>query len=272
MKNILVPTDFSENADKALDFALALAHNFKATLHLIHAYHSTGKTGHLANVDRIIKEDRELEMEKFLEATKASISFDLNIEGRCRKGLATEVINHEADSIAADLIIMGTLGASNLGKQLMGSTASNLIKSTSIPVLAIPKSVQYSDLKNLVVALDAKSMKDPSTLNPMIEIAQKLKLTIHLVHVSNDKLHTEIDPSIKEYLSSFSIPFFYNKIQAIGVAEAILDFAYEKGDSLLCMVSHNRTWFESLFHSSMSQRLALSSNLPMLILHNNNPA
>ena len=69
MKNILVPTDFSKNAEKALDFALALAHKFGATLHIIHAYNSTSHAGHLANIDRIIKEDRTKEMDKFLEET-----------------------------------------------------------------------------------------------------------------------------------------------------------------------------------------------------------
>ena len=71
-----------------------------------------------------------------------------------------------------------------------------------IAILAIPTTVQYSDLENMVVALDALSMKNPKTLQPMVDLAQQLKLSINLVHVSSDKLHTDIDPAIKDFLNN----------------------------------------------------------------------
>lgn len=266
MKNILVPTDFSENADKALDFAMALAHKFGATLHILHAYHSTSHAGHLANVNRVIKEDREQEMEKFLADTKASISFELDIKGYCSKGYAVEKIELYSKKLDVDLVIMGTLGASNLGKRLMGSTTSNLINTTDTPVLAIPSNVIYSDLANMVVALDALNAPKPHLLNPMVSIAQKLDLAINLVHVSSEQLHTDIDPSIKDYLVGFGVKFTYTKVQSNDVLEGLLHFAHQKGNSLLCMVSHQRTWFENIFHESVSQKVALQSDLPLLVL------
>lgn len=266
MKNILVPTDFSENADKALDFALALANKFDATIHIIHTYHITSHAGHLANVNRVIKEDREKEMEAFLEETKASVSFDVKIQGRCRKGYPVELIENEAEKIAADLIVMGTLGASNIGKKIMGSTASKLIKNTNFPILAIPQNTHYADLMNIVVAIDALTMAVLNTLNPMINIAQKSDLAINLVHVSNQQLHTDIDPTIKNYLTGLAVEHSYTKIQSDDILEGILDFAHEKGNSVLCLVSRQRSWFENLFHNSVSQQIALKSDLPLLIL------
>jgi nucleotide-binding universal stress UspA family protein len=266
MKTILVPTDFSENADKALDFALALAHKFNAKLRLIHTYNTSAPAGHLGSINRVIKEDREKEMKAFLKATKESISFDLDIKGRCRKGYPIELIENEAERIDADLIVMGTLGASNLGKQMMGSTASKVIKNTQFPVLAIPRDTHYADINNIVVAVDALTMSVLNTLNPMINIAQKSKLNIELVHVSNQQVHTDIDPTIKEYLEGLAVPFNYTKIQSDLIMEPILDFAHEKGNSVLCLVSRHRGWFENLFHSSVSQQVALKSDLPLLIL------
>lgn len=270
MKKILVPTDFSENADKALDFALALAHKFNAKLHLIHTYNTSAPAGHLGSINRIVKEDREKEMEAFLKATKESISFDLEIDGRCRKGYPVELIENEAESIDADLIIMGTLGASNMSKQVLGSTTSKLIKNTKFPVLAIPRDSHYSDIDNVVVAVDALTMSVLNTLNPMINIAQKSKLNIELVHVSNQQIHTDIDPTIKDYLDGLAVPFNYTKIQSDQVMESILDFAHEKGNSVLCLVSRHRGWFENLFHTSVSQQVALKSDLPLLILQDQN--
>lgn len=270
MKTILVPTDFSENAEKALDFALALAHKFKAKLRLIHTYNTSAPAGHLGNINRIIKEDRDKEMVAFVKKTKESISFNLDIKGRCRKGYPIELIENEAERIDADLIVMGTLGASNLSKQMMGSTASKLIKHTQFPVLAIPRNTHYADINNVVVAVDALTMSVLNTLNPMISIAQKSDLNIELVHVSNQQVHTDIDPTIKDYLKGLAVPFNYTKIQSDQVMEPILDFAHEKGNSILCLVSRNRGWFENLFHSSVSQKIALKSDLPLLILQDEN--
>lgn len=270
MKNILVPTDFSENADKALDFALALAHKFNARLHLIHTYNTSAPAGHLGSINRVIKEDREKEMEAFLKATKESISFDLEITGRCRKGYPVELIENEAEAISADLVIMGTLGASNISKQIMGSTTSKLLKHTKFPVLAIPRSAHYADMNNIVVAVDALTMSVLNTLNPMINIAQKTKLNIELVHVSGQHVHTDIDPTIKDYLDGLAIPFNYTKIQSEAILESLLEFAHEKGNSVMCLVSRQRGWFENLFHNSVSQQIALKSDLPLLILQDLN--
>lgn len=270
MKNILVPTDFSENADKALDFALAIAHKFNAKLSLVHTYNTSAPAGHVGSINRVIKEDREKEMTAFLKATKESISFDLEINGRCRKGYPIDLIENEAEATDADLIIMGTLGASNLGKKVLGSTASKLIKNTKFPVLAIPRNTHYADINNIVVAVDALTMSVLNTLNPMISIAQKSKLNIELVHVSNQQIHTDIDPTIKEYLDGLAIPFNYTKIQSDQTLESILDFAHEKGNSVLCLVSRQRGWFENLFHTSVSQQVALKSDLPLLILQDQN--
>jgi nucleotide-binding universal stress UspA family protein len=265
MKNILLPTDFSENANKALDFALTLANKFKATLHIIHGYEGTTASGQMA-IDKALKDDIEQEMIKFLKATKESVPFTINLQGRCRKGYAEEVILDEANEVGAGLIIMGTSGASSLGKKIMGSTTSNVIKSSKIPVLAIPFHVEYADLDNLVVALDAYSIKNPQILSPMVDIAQKLSLNINLVHVANDKIHTEIDPAIKDYLLGASVSFSYNKVHSNEVLTGITDYAKEKGNSLLCMISHQRSWFEDLFHSSATEIISQQATLPLLVL------
>ncbi len=144
MKNFLVPTDFSENATKALDFALALAAKFNATVHVLHTFHSTSHAGRLSNVDRLIKEDRNKELNKLLNKLKAREGLAVEIKGRCRKGYTVELIEDEITKVEADLVIMGTLGASSLGKKIMGSTTSNLIKDIDTPILVIPNADSIS--------------------------------------------------------------------------------------------------------------------------------
>lgn len=266
MKNILVPTDFSENANHALEFAIAIAQQFDATIHLIHAYHVTSHAGHLANVVRVVREDRAKELAELMGSLEAR-NLGIQIEGRAKKGHPNQVMEDEVKKMEVDLVVMGTLGASNLGEKLLGSTTSNLIKNLQVPLLAVPKDALFRNLSGVVVALDALSMPTPSALNPMISIASKRALNIKLVHVSGDTVHTDIDPIIYEYLDEVAVKYSYEKVQANDPLEGILS-ASDAG-SMLCLVARQRGWFERLFHSSMSQKVALHAQVPLLILQDN---
>ena len=267
MKNILIPTDFSDNATKALNYAIVLASKFNATLHVIHTFQSTSHAGRLANVDRLIKEDRDKEMNDLLSDLKSRDGFSVEIKGRCRKGYTVEVIEDEITKVDADLVVMGTQGASNLGKKIMGSTTSNLIKDIDTPILVIPNAAKDINFEHLVVALDALDNRDVSVLEPMIDFSKTLNLPINLLHVSSGSYHTDIDPDIKDYITQKGMEFTYDKVQSNDVLDGILAYAGKKSNSLLCLVSRERNWFESLFSSSISQQIALQSDIPLLVLH-----
>ncbi|MGH1338440.1 MAG: universal stress protein [Aureispira sp.] len=266
MKNILVPTDFSDNANKALDVAMALAKRFNANLHLIHTYHTSTPTGHMANVNRVIKEDRDKEMAAFLTQVKATAPEGVAIEGVCRHGYPIETIEREIERVSADLLVMGTLGASNVAKKVWGSTASKLVKINKVPVLAIPMETSYKDLENMVLAVDALDLTVLNTLNPALNLVQASRLSLQLLHVSTTSQDSDMDESIDDYLKNMAIPFSYHKVVSDEVLEGILNFAREQKGSVLCLVAHQRGWFENLFHSSVSQQIALQSDLPVLII------
>jgi nucleotide-binding universal stress UspA family protein len=266
MKNILVPTDFSDNANKALDVALALAKRFGANLHLVHTYHTSTPAGHMANVNRVIKEDREQEMAAFLTKIKATAPEGVTIDGVCRHGYPVERIEREMERVEADLLVMGTQGASNVAKKVWGSTASKLVKINKIPVLAIPVETDYESLSTMVLAVDALDLTILNTLNPALSMVQTARLNLELLHVTNTEHDSDMDESIGNYLESMAIPFSYHKVVAEDTQKGILDFAHQKEGNILCLVAHHRSWFANLFHSSVSQQITLNSDLPVLVL------
>ena len=58
MKNILVPTDFSEHANNALDYAVAIANRFGSHITLFYAYKVYSTTGMLVSVERFMKDGK----------------------------------------------------------------------------------------------------------------------------------------------------------------------------------------------------------------------
>lgn len=267
MKHILVPTDFSDNAEKALDFALALGRRFGAAIHVVHTYHTSRQAGYLANVSRHIREDREREMEEFLTKLRNNPKSEgLVIDGRARYGFAVETINNEARSVEADLILMGTLGASNIAKKMLGSTASQLIKEADYPVLAIPATTRFKDIDRVILAVDDLDITVLNTLNPVLSLVQRGNLALDLLHISKSEQPSDIDAGIRPYLDNMAIAYQDHTIVSDDVLQSILDFAHQHPSSILCLVTRQRSWLANLFHQSVSQQAALHAHLPVFIL------
>ena len=140
MKNILVPTDFSSNANKALDFAVQIARQAKAEINLIHACDL---------IETIFKDNQTMYKEynqtisdkanENLSLLKKSIEDTENISVHIKlyKGKVTDVILQASEEHHADLIIMGTLGEAGLQEKIFGSITAGIIGKTNIPVMAV---------------------------------------------------------------------------------------------------------------------------------------
>ncbi len=145
MKNILVPTDFSEFSRLALDYAITIAQTFKATIFLIHVTPEK-------ELDSIRQISPYLEPGRIEELLKGRESEDrkrLNefISPEKKEGIKTEAIHRvgtpflEIIKVAkekeADLIVMATHGRSGLSHILFGSVAEKVVRKSTCPVLSI---------------------------------------------------------------------------------------------------------------------------------------
>jgi nucleotide-binding universal stress UspA family protein len=134
---ILVPTDFSEHATCALDYAVALAHKLDATIHLLNAMSLQFAEYPIAvTTDMIdgIMQSNQKELEKLIAARAGQASFGppmLDV------GDARIVIEQAAIKLGADLIVMGTHGRQGLKRVLLGSVAESLVRTAPCPVLLV---------------------------------------------------------------------------------------------------------------------------------------
>lgn len=146
---ILVPIDGSETAKKAAEYAFGLAkltHAGVILLSVIDRSPFVGKpimpasrtpTHLIEALDDFLNEDAELQIAEVEEiAQKEGISVTKLITS----GHAVEEIVHQAETLNADLIVMGSHGRSALEAALLGSVTFGVIhKDTRIPVLVVKK-------------------------------------------------------------------------------------------------------------------------------------
>ncbi len=274
MKKILVPTDFSENASFAVRYALALATVSQSAVHIVHALSASKKAGHFSSVEDIILEEKQQEMTKLLADLRPLLPENLPLTGAIQQDYVVDALIAEADQIKADYVVMGTEGASGLKKWLVGSTTNALIKNTTLPVLAVPTSTKPFALNRICLALDLSNPIDSATLKPLLFLAKQFQSQLDLLEVrTNGKTGLpQIHPSVEAELKLMSIKYQAYKTtakQTSEVDDAILDFAKTSNADLVCILnqSEQRSWWQNLFHSSVSAEIAYQTTVPLLVLH-----
>jgi nucleotide-binding universal stress UspA family protein len=140
---ILVPTDFSEPSDAALDYARRLARRFGASLHLLHVIEPIAASGMLSNEMYIGTTPGMYEL--LVKEAQAKFSARAFPPGRAPGRTTTEVMTgHSAQTIVdyaedqrIDLIVMGTHGRTGLAHLLMGSVAEHVVRTAPCPVMTV---------------------------------------------------------------------------------------------------------------------------------------
>src|SRR5690606_15303205 len=132
---ILVPTDFSENADNALEFAKKITKiNEGSSLTLVFAYFSAYD---FAARSGVIVQRIEEAAHKASEEFKSG-GYKIKVEHKVIQGSVATAVTSMAFREDFDLIIMGTQGASGINKKLMGSNTVHVIKDSETAVLVVP--------------------------------------------------------------------------------------------------------------------------------------
>jgi nucleotide-binding universal stress UspA family protein len=145
IRRILVPVDFSEQSDAALEYAIGLASPLGATVVLIHAVEPIYFAG--AMYGGVYGGPIAMEQVRAAEGSMANLVASLQrrkvaVRGSVVSGIPQTAIIEAAKSKKADLIVMGTHGRTGLGHLLIGSVAEKIIRSAECPVLTTPGRVK----------------------------------------------------------------------------------------------------------------------------------
>jgi len=143
IKNILFATDFSENSNWALKYALSFAQKYEAKLYILHVIQQpTYPLGMYAEIsfdamdkfNRNISEATEREMKNLCESALEGFK---NYESMIIGGTPFLEILRMAKEKEVDLIVVGTHGRTGLDHVLFGSTAEKVVRRSPCPVLSV---------------------------------------------------------------------------------------------------------------------------------------
>ncbi len=140
IRTILVPIDFEEPSDRAVEAAADLAKVFGAKIVLIHAYELPfypypGASPNMAtDLPRSIRDAATAGLDAIAARLKGRVSA---VETMLRVGPIADEILGAAKALGVDLIVMGTHGRTGLAHALLGSVTEKVLRRAEHPVLTV---------------------------------------------------------------------------------------------------------------------------------------
>lgn len=263
--NILIPTDFSDNADLATEFAFQIAAKGGGMVTVLHAYDLPYSDRSMStSLLEVMKENAEKNM-KDLEK-RLSQTYSSKFETIVRCGNPIRLIAETSDLDQVDLVVMGTKGASGLEEVLIGSNAASVIQNTEVPVLIIPPGAEWKEINKIVFACDLDPNIQERPLARLRDFALAVDAKLDIVHVQNEK--APADGSRDFYTSQLSgLEHEFTILSGEDVERTITNEAIKENAEMIAAVAKRYGFFEGMFHRSMTSRLAYHTHLPLLVLH-----
>ena len=136
MKTIVVPIDFTEGTDKTIQQATLLAKAFSSTLYLLHAVTPNEDTSgkEVKSIEKVYPE----ELQQLNRLARLLREQDIETHALLIEGVTVDAILKEAESVDADLIILGSHSHNLLISTLLGRVEPGIVKKAKCSVLLVP--------------------------------------------------------------------------------------------------------------------------------------
>jgi nucleotide-binding universal stress UspA family protein len=269
MKQILVPTDFSDYADYAVDAAIAIAQKSGAEVILLHGVFSRIDNRQISNY---FNEQHV----KFDSPEEALLSKKAYVAG---KGIAVHTklvlldnyksLAHAVLEVDCDLIVMGSQGVGALRKLFAGSNSSRILGSANQPVLVVKEKVQLPcSYKTIVFASNMEGDTHPAFEN-LLQFGKIVGAeNFHLVEITtpqNFQPTSVVKTKMENFISKLSYKSIWlHQYNHYTVEAGIAEFAQRIEADLIAIANHGRGDISSLFIESIPENLLKYSTYPVL--------
>lgn len=257
MKNILIPTDFSQEADRAFNIALQLARKFNAKLHLLHAVELPRDWKYFLEND-ITDKTAQLK-DKLLTLQKTAEDEDLKATTFLGYESVRDEVNVYSRENNIDLIVVGSKGASGVKELLIGSNTEQIIRRAKCPVLVVKEDILLEQINKILFPTDLSPAQKPvaevvklwaDKLNAKVCI---VKLNTHYKWVDSHKFIEEIESFANEYQIK---DFEARTYDAEYIEDGIIESSRQVKANLIIMGTHHRTGIAHIIAGSVAEDVA----------------
>jgi nucleotide-binding universal stress UspA family protein len=292
MFRILIPVDFAESTTKACHYALRLASAApEAEILLLHCFKDyladpwvepTGEgrgpaTGSEEVTERVMHRN-QLEEQNKLEALREDLqsllsSPNVHLKAALIEGLPEDVIPEEAKRFRPHLLLMGTEGENSLARSVFGTITTKMLDDIKVPVLTVPQHAHNNSLTRVLYATDFDEA-DTQAILDLLQLLQPFNPHILCLHISSgssdqkdkEKL-AQLQANLEQHNATGNLSF--RLLEGKDVAETLHSFIEQEHVDLLAVTNRKRSLLDSILHPSLTKKLVLQAEVPLLVFHNN---
>lgn len=277
MKLILVPTDFSENATNALEYAVETAHAVKSGILILHVLNppvSSQSAIHSVMIEDTHRATNQARNKLITisdtikqEYPGVSCTYDIVV------GETVSEILEVAKEKKADLIVMGTQGASRVVNVLFGSNTASIIEKSECPVMCIPQNTPFKVPKKILFATNF-SFSDITDSTKVVEVARAFGSSIVFGHVVVGIEETEEERGVIErFAKEIILNTGYENISGMVISDATvntgLDLLIDKSNvDVIALSTRKRSLFGRFFNPSITKKFSYYTTIPLMAFHN----
>ena len=266
MKKILVPTDFTQEADNAVETARMLAKKFKAKIVFLNVIElssgevintSGGPSNYASFTDGMLIHESlkrsEEEMTRLVEVSKfQGISSEYEVKlGNPFGHIFSTVKEHDID-----FIVMGTKGASGLSEIIIGSNTEKVVRKAKCPVLSIKEPMAEDSFENIVYATNFGERED-NVVKAIKDLQSVFDSKVHLVWINtpnNFKSDVSNRPMLDDFASKHGLEnYTINVYNDIIAEDGIRHFADYINDDLIVMGTNSYTGLSRVIRGSVAE-------------------
>ena len=268
MKKIMVATDYSESASNAVQYGVSLANHFGSLLSLVSAVEEpySAAAGALVDVKDHIRDEAMETMGKVREEVEPQLENGATIDTHTVDGAPGSTLTRVAKHQGYDLIVMGTKGSTATRELFTGSVANAVIKHSQLPVLAVPNTVRFHEIRRVLLSVDGKNLAGPQVLRPLVDLLKAYNAELVIYHGDQDGDGKGYDPRLSEYLAGINHRFQVRSGKETEISKGIQQAVKLEDADLLCMIYHDRGFFGRLFNESTVSKVVFDSSVPLLVL------
>ncbi len=268
MKNVLLPTDFSDNSMVAIEYALNLFGSKDVKYYILNTYqipHAGASV--LVSIEDILHEESKKGLEK-VEKTIRSYNngAEADLEFFAQRGDLPTRANKLCSRFGLDYIVLGTKGASGLKEILLGSNAHHIMLKACCPVIVVPERTEIKPTKVFALSTDISGTSAES-ISPLLDLINEKKgklLVVNIIQpgVEEDEIKetTYFQGKLEDYEHALHL------VEGEDIINKLGEFTSNKKVDLLTMVRHKHNIIDRIFNTSFTSQMAMNTTLPLLVL------
>ncbi|WP_026452407.1 universal stress protein [Aequorivita capsosiphonis] len=273
MKNILLPTDFSENSKNAIKYAIKIYEGETCTFHILNSqkpsnYITADVVSRASGVSVYegVLDDNKVKLDEMVQFCKSiSEGEDFSFKPKLDFDNIVDAVNQVIASNNIEVIVMGTNGATNASEVLFGSNTLKIIRNASCPIIAVPEGYIYQKIASVLLSLNYQYDITGENFKILLNLLKKKNASLKILAIEEEKIHlADQRKQAEEFFKETNFETF--TIKNLPAPMAINAFEQLIPIQLHAMVVERKSFLNRFIFGSHTSEISYGSQVPLLVI------